>query len=155
MKLSDPKVEVYTTGAELFLNSLTSPDLLSYTPLEAAYYWTLFCRSFLDGTIDFGDNIKFSIKCKSLKSGCMFPDSNSSNYVFDFLEYNTMYYVNERNGLDTHRLADFFSLVMMTNLFSLILLGEVRNQFRVRKIILSIGLRIIKEKLRNIKNYEV
>ena len=90
MKLLDPKVKVYRTGASLFEKTLKNPDLLSGTPLEAAYFWTLSCRSFLGEEIKFGNESVFSIKCESLEPQRLFPKDDSSIYDLTFLKYNTM-----------------------------------------------------------------
>jgi len=111
LSIKDPNYFVYFTGRDLFANCLEESDLLSSTPLEAAYYWTLSCRSALNGKIKFcrGGDI-FYIRCNDLEAGRLFPGTNSSEYALDFLKKGTMYYANERNGKDTHPLADLFFL---------------------------------------------
>lgn len=54
MKMNDNNIRVYRTGRIVFKSTLKSPaDLLSSTPLEAAYFWALACRSAVDGYLVF------------------------------------------------------------------------------------------------------
>jgi len=63
---------VYKTGRDLFSKRFRGLDLISSTPLEASYYWTLSCASalkneikFLTGTSEYNDVI-YDISCKQL-----------------------------------------------------------------------------------------
>jgi len=111
LNIFDPNIQVYDTGRNLFQSSLEAPDLFSGTPLEAAYYWTLSCRSALNKKLFFTVNDTFSIHCKYLKPGRLFPGTYSSEYDLDFLERSTIYYADERNkGSSTHPIVDLFFL---------------------------------------------
>ena len=61
VSVNDPKINVYSKGLKLFKHSLKRPDLISSTPLEAAYYWKLSCESAIFEGLTFGDN-NFDIK---------------------------------------------------------------------------------------------
>ena len=110
LQFYDKNYEIYNIGRYLFRNSLGNTDLFSETPLEAAYYWSLSCRSALSGTVEFDPNLYFPIRCKSLKPGRLFPNTDSSVYNLEFLEPDTFYYANEKNAncKCTHPLADLF-----------------------------------------------
>ena len=109
IRATDKNHGIYNIGKELFKNTLKKPDILSETPLEAAYYWTLSCMSACEGEVELG-SLDFPIRCKSLKPGRLFPNTDSSVYNLEFLEPDTFYYADEKNAncKCTHPLADLF-----------------------------------------------
>lgn len=57
----------------------------------------------------FFDDLDFDIRCTSLTPpGWLFPSDDCSDYDVNKVLPNVLYYVNERNGLNTHPLADLF-----------------------------------------------
>jgi hypothetical protein len=115
MSIVDPNRSVYVIGRDLFIKRLRGADLISSTPLEASYYWTLACASALDGSIEFlqlpneNDTVSYMIHCKDLLPGRLFPKMNSSVYNLSLLRRDTIYYANENNnGLLSHPLTDLF-----------------------------------------------
>jgi hypothetical protein len=115
LSIDDPNYGVYSKGRELFANCLEQSDLLCSTPLEAAYNWTISCRSAIDGKIYFCMHDTVNIRCNGLVAGQLFHDTNNSEYALDFLKKGTMYYTIERNGNDNndkyiHPIADLFFL---------------------------------------------
>ena len=107
MNSSDPTVPVYSQGCILFAESVSNPDYLSNTPLEAAYSWVLSCKSYMSKDIILGAT-QFRIHCDNLLPKRIFPGSDDSKYNLDDLEHNTIYYALERNGEPTHPLCDIF-----------------------------------------------
>ena len=52
LTINDPDVRVYNTGRALFRKTVASShDLLSQTPLEAAFTWALSCRAAVEGKL--------------------------------------------------------------------------------------------------------
>ena len=112
LNMSDPNYEVYSKGCDHFATMLLSDDYLSNTPLEAAYHWSLSCRSAVTGQL--GLRMKnrykvFKIKCKDLVPGRLFPQHDTSiDFNMDEFEPDVMYYVVEGAGEDTHPICDMF-----------------------------------------------
>ena len=138
----DWNYEIYNTGRELFKSTLVMTHLLSSTPLEAAYYWTLSCMSTLFGTIQFGRNPPFRIPCKSLEPGRLFPGTDSSVYNLEFLKLDTMYYCYEGDGdcKHTHPLASLFFITKADQLVLVDITGG--NERRVNGIVLAPNLQM-------------
>jgi hypothetical protein len=114
LNIKDPKFPVYVVGRQLLMKSLTSTseqDLLSNRPLEAAYSWSLACRSAVKGGITFGIE-HFAIKCENLERGRLFPGTDSTSIDVDFvqkMQQNTIYYVHEKvDGQVPHLVVDLF-----------------------------------------------
>jgi hypothetical protein len=109
LQTSDPSTTLYDTGRRLFSSLLSKEDdLISSTPLEACYYWTLSCSSFFSGQLVFLSNT-FPIRCKKLLPERLFPGDDSKIYDLSFLRHNTMYYADKKNnGKLLHPLADLF-----------------------------------------------
>jgi hypothetical protein len=105
----DPMNKVYGIGRTLFRGQLVlSPDLISGSPLEAAYYWTLACRSATSKVLEF-PHVTYSIDCKDLIPARLFSGTDSSLYNLDFLKHGIIYYSDEKvHGRPTHPLADLF-----------------------------------------------
>ena len=111
IKFSDPNIKVYETGRELFKKRLTSSDLISSTPLEVSYYWTLSCASALYGQIKFYKNVIYKIRCEQLLARRLFPEMDNKVYDLSFLKPNIIYYADEKNdGKLLHPSADLFFL---------------------------------------------
>jgi hypothetical protein len=94
------------------MKCLSSQDLPSIIPLEAAYYWTLACRTAVLGGIKFFvDQPGFNIGCKSLKPA-RFTGTDSTFIDIDLLQkmqQNTMYYAHgKEEGQATHPVANLF-----------------------------------------------
>jgi hypothetical protein len=113
LKIRDPRNPVFETGQELFWNSIaeTDTDIMSGTPLESAYYWTLSCTSAATGSIRFNSAKKFTIKCEDLVPGRLFQGTNSSDYDVSFLQKSKIYFAREKiDSIPSHPLADLFFL---------------------------------------------
>jgi hypothetical protein len=116
LKIYDPGNPVFKTGQALFGRSLTATntDIMSGTPLETAYYWTLSCTSAAKGYIEFTSQFsakKFTIKCEDLVPGRLFQGTNSSDYDVSFLQKSKIYYAHEKlESIPPHPLADLFFL---------------------------------------------
>ena len=109
LSIVDPNIKVYETGRDLFKKRLSSPDLISSTPLEASYFWTLSCASASKDEIEFMLNVKYNIRCKQLLKKRLFPYMDSSVYNLSSLNSSTIYYADENNnGKLSHPLADLF-----------------------------------------------
>ena len=107
MRMMDPEVAVYDSGRTRFVRMLWSSDLLSATPLEAAYGWTLSCMSALNGFLRF-NSYRYNIRCNALQSSRLFPTKYTSTYKFDHLEKGVLYYCDEHSGKPQHPLFDIF-----------------------------------------------
>ena len=107
--MDDPNLPLYRVGAGRVLKLLRSHDYLSQTPLEAIYSWILSCRSAVRGTMNFNDQ-SFIIKCDDLCPGRIFPNTSTRDIDADvnWMEHNTLYYVEEEQGGPTHPLCDLF-----------------------------------------------
>jgi hypothetical protein len=106
----DPNFGVFNTARHLFQNVFTlgsSEDLISSTPLERAYLWSLACASSFNRKLKLGSNI-FKFVCNNIKPGRIFPGANKSVYDLNKLEPHILYYAIARNGEPTHPLADLF-----------------------------------------------
>ena len=104
----EPKIKVYETGKFLFVAMLQSSNILDSTPLETAYIWVLSTKSAITGDLTFLYR-PFTIKCKQIQARRIFPFNDTSVVDTSFLRKNVMYHaLVERNGLDTHPLADLF-----------------------------------------------
>ena len=109
LNIYDPNYKVYSKGRDRFATMLMSDDYLSKTPLEAAYYWSLSCRSAVRGqlVLRMKNGFKaFEIKCKDLVPGRLFPQQIDFN--MNKFEPDVMYYVVEGAGRVTHPLCDIF-----------------------------------------------
>jgi len=112
----DPELPVYAVGAQGMKWVLTkNGDLLSRTPLEEAYTWTLACRAAIDKVLAF--NVRkgpvFSIKGTDLKCGRIFPRQDKKVFTFDQLVPDVIYYADEPGRVnatchDSHPRADIF-----------------------------------------------
>ena len=112
LNMYDPNYKVYSKGRDHFATMLTSDDYLSNTPLEAAYYWSLSCRSAVSEqlVLRMKNGYKaFKIECKDLVPGRLFPQHDTSiDFNMDEFEPDVMYYVVEGAGKVTHPLCDIF-----------------------------------------------
>jgi hypothetical protein len=83
----------------------------SRTPLEAAYYWAIACRSAVTDHIKFCYEFHFQINCQQLQKGRLFlaSDPTSINNV-STLQKSVIYYVDESNGAPTHPFGNLFFL---------------------------------------------
>ena len=110
LSMTDPAMPlVYANGQARLASVLRSPatDLQS-SPLEAAYAWTLACRSASHGCLRFLDFAPaFGIRCKNLKVGRLFQSTNTGSFQVPDPD-NVLYYVDEGPGKGTHPLADLF-----------------------------------------------
>lgn len=106
LSIIDPNYSVYSVGRTLVRKLLSSHDYLSNSMLEAAYFWSLSTKSAITGEVF--DGIMFT--CKDLEPGRLFPQDRSDDYDKNFAAVNcdTMYFVQERDGMPTHPLADMF-----------------------------------------------
>jgi hypothetical protein len=67
MIIEDRNPHVSKAGRDAFVNAVCeSEDLLSSSPLKAAYYWSLACLSSIEVDLSFGTT--FVIRCESLVS---------------------------------------------------------------------------------------
>lgn len=109
LEMNDPNVTVYNSGQDRFVQMLSSTDFLADAPLEAAYSWTLSCKSALSGCLVFNDR-RYSITCNKLLPGRLFPTTsyNTTENSFSDLQYDVLYYADERFGKSTHPLCDIF-----------------------------------------------
>jgi hypothetical protein len=110
LTMDDPNFGVFSTARHLFQNVFTlgsSEDLISSTPLERAYLWSLACASSFNRKLKLGSNI-FKFVCNNIKPGRIFPGADKSVYDLNKLEPHILYYAIARNGEPTHPLADLF-----------------------------------------------
>lgn len=159
MSITDPNINVYETGRDLFKKRLRGPDLISSTPLEACYYWTLACRSALNRKIELlaaNENcaeLVYKNCCKQLLPGRLFPGDNSSNYDFSFLQHNTIYYADEyNNGKPSHPLANLFFISDNNELVLVGITGGNKDKVKVKKKRLTDW---IKKEQKNIPLYKL
>jgi hypothetical protein len=111
LTIKDPDVRVYNMARALFLNVIASGGLLSQTPLEAAFAWTLSCRAAVDGKLQFSRHATFPIRCGHVLSRRFFPKVDTTDYNLAAVLPETIYYVQgveAVDGLPTHPLADIF-----------------------------------------------
>ncbi len=98
LEVHDPHIEVYYQGRGLFVKALWgAPALLSATPLEYAYVWSLSCKSAVQGSLSLGVGLNFQIKCKRIEPKRLFKDANTILYkeLVKELEKNVIYYAKE------------------------------------------------------------
>lgn len=110
LSASDKDFIVYRNGRDRFRNILrssTSLDLLPATPLEAAYAWTLSCKSALFGGLSFSRSATFRIRCDRLLGSRYFLGGNTAAFDAMSLKNNKMYY-REKTGIDTDPPFDIF-----------------------------------------------
>ena len=107
--MNDPTIKVYNDGRNLFMNGqrYNQGDLLS-TPLEYSYFWSLACKSAVEGSLKLGDH-SYRIKCNMLESARIFTGINTELDIslVSKLKKNIIYYAQERKP-DTHPMADLF-----------------------------------------------
>ncbi len=118
LEMEDPNIPVYEQGRDLFAEALQgASDLLSATPLEHAYFWSLACRSAVKGSLSFGAPLNFNIKCDRIEPKRLFKGDGTKldQGLVKELEKNVMYYADERRsyekdgeGKRNHPIADIF-----------------------------------------------
>ena len=113
----DPVNNVFNTGRRMFSSYLTQTsveDYLSSDPLEVAYAWVLATDSAVTGSISFTDIHSYSISCKDICFGRLFPIDTAGEIPQSLLEglrADVLYLVDERRkGQAKHPLADLFFL---------------------------------------------
>lgn len=100
LSIHDINMPVYCEGQGLFMNMLYETDYLSNGPLESSYCWALSCSSALRGRLRFGTGV-YRINCKKLLPRRLFHGTTSNECDFDKLEFDVIYYADER-GCDEH-----------------------------------------------------
>jgi hypothetical protein len=115
LKLNDPKVPVYRQGANHFYRSafLATGDILSSSPLEAAYVWTLAVRLAKKKFIKFASSHRFDVDpILHITPHRLFPgtDVNAPDIAaIKALRTDTLYYAAEKDGVhDTHPRMDLW-----------------------------------------------
>lgn len=104
----DPDVMAFTYGRVLFLDMLSGSNIYDSTPLEAAYIWVLSTTSAISKRLIFFKT-SFTIQCRVIKNGRLFPGDSSSVIDTSFLRENVIYHALERvGGTCTHPLAVMF-----------------------------------------------
>ena len=113
----DPVNQVFNRGRNMFRSILTSDavdDYLSSNPLEVCYAWVLATESALCGSISFTDDHCYSITCKDIIFGRIFPTDTAGEWTqshLDGLRTDVLYMVDERRkGQAKHQMADLFFL---------------------------------------------
>lgn len=117
LQIFDPEYPIYTDGRRRFINTLrqskSNDDILTATPLEAAFSWSLSCTAAMTQRLSFdGDRFSFPFSPTTLRVGRLFPGSDNTKVEQDLtrkIKLNTLYYVDER-GKDklSHPLCDMF-----------------------------------------------
>jgi hypothetical protein len=130
MTVKDSNIDVYETGRDLFIDELcSSEDILSSSPLEAAYYWSLVCISSNQKCLKFTGRktYNFKIKCQHLVPDRLFVGTDSSAIAnLSFLKKGVFYYADEKgDGKASHPIGDLF---FVTNDNQLVLIDITGGQ---------------------------
>lgn len=108
----DAVKDVCWQGAQHFRPQLNSSKLLSDSPLECAYVWTIATRSCHTGKLQFVGEGFFEITAKSIKGSRIFDNNDLKSFnlsAVNNLELNTIYYAKEKKGQkSTHPCGDIF-----------------------------------------------
>ena len=101
--------KVYDEGRTRMLKTLTTVDDNDFagTLLEAMYTWLLGVRLAKYGGIWLGET-RVVLACSGVEAGRLFPGGNSFEYDLSVLKPGVLFYAKERDGLNTHPLADIF-----------------------------------------------
>merc|ERR1711974_239328 len=89
---------------------LLGKGVLSSTPLEVAYAWTLSCSFALYNGLKLGSKL-YQFHCRKLLPGRIFEKTDKSNYdaTFSQIQAHVLYYVDENSrGKAKHPLFDLY-----------------------------------------------
>lgn len=111
---TDEKLDAIFSQCSTLMSDIIcrQPDFLSNTPLEIAYRWILSCNSAINRKLIF-NNWSFLIKCEQVEERRIFAHKKATpinDELIDNLQNNTLYYVQEGKGYETHPLFDMFFL---------------------------------------------
>ena len=92
LDIDDLEYPIFGQGRRCFARALNqvkrTEDILSATPLEAAFTWSLSCLAALKGALVFSRNspdFEFPFRAKQLHSGRIFVGSDKDNVISDAL----------------------------------------------------------------------
>ena len=122
LDMDDSEYPVFGQGRRCFARALNqakrTEDILSATPLEAAFIWSLSCVAALKGALVFSPNssdFEFPFRAKQVRSGRIFIGSDKEKVITDFekVKKDTLYYVDEKKTRGgptkaSHPLCDMF-----------------------------------------------
>ena len=120
---------------------------MSNTPLEVAYRWTLACWSVMLNEINFfgplkdqtkqrgGQRWTFEINCENVEEGRIFDNDKiiqiNDNFVKNNVTKNTLYYVQEGKGYETHPPFNLFFLCKHKNKDTLVTIDVTGDGIKI------------------------
>ena len=136
LRCVDHEHQIYFEGQQRFILSLDeadTDDMLSATPLEAAFTWSLSCIASANGYLRFSNKFTFALEPQHLQAGRLFGESNQLVTNSSTLTKHTvLYYVDEkkREGEEpklSHPLCDLWFLTNNNQLVLIDVTGGVNS----------------------------